>query len=245
MKTVRSSVLRCLCLVAAALLTDACASLPKPPWASGMAEDELARQRATREQMERTIRGHLGVRYHLGGTTRRGIDCSGFTSAVYQSAGVQLPRTASEQYREGRSVSRSELQFGDLLFFNTKRFATSPMACLASTFCPRIELPWAYGITHAGIYVGDGKFAHASTSEGVTFTNLEHDYWGPRYVGARRLLPDWDVSLEEAMSTERSRKARSKSAQKPVEAQKPPIPPAVVAEPVDASSSSGPQPVPH
>lgn len=141
--------------------------------------------------MEAAIRSYQGTRYRLGGTTKKGMDCSGFNLMVFKSVDITLPRTAEEQFGEGRSVDQDALQFGDIVFFNTKRFAGSPMACLAAQWCPTADLPWAYGITHTGIYVGKGRFAHASPSRGVSYARLEDDYWRERYIGARRVLPDF------------------------------------------------------
>lgn len=140
--------------------------------------------------MERAIRQAMGTRYKAGGTDRHGMDCSGFTWTVFRSANIELPRTAEQQYGAGRSVGKDDLQFGDLVFFNTKAGAESPVASLAVRFCPTADLPWAYGITHTGIYTGRGRFAHASPSKGVSYARLEDDYWRARYVGARRVMPD-------------------------------------------------------
>lgn len=110
---------------------------------------------------------YLGVPYAYGGNTKKGIDCSGFTTQVYQSA-VQkkLPRSAREQYAFGTPVNRSRLQFGDLVFFNTTGRVPS----------------------HVGIYIEDDLFAHASVTRGVTLSSLESTYYRKRFVGARRVV---------------------------------------------------------
>lgn len=113
--------------------------------------------------------GFLGVPYVYGGNDRGGIDCSGFTAQVYKSATKKLlPRSAREQYGAGAPVSTSELQFGDLVFFNTTGRVPS----------------------HVGIYIEDDLFAHASVTRGVTFSSLESTYYKKRYVGARRIVRD-------------------------------------------------------
>jgi len=104
-----------------------------------------------------------GVRYVFGGTSRSGFDCSGYTQYVFKGSGVSLPRTASEQYRVGSSVSRAQLKSGDLVFFST----------------------YASGASHVGIYLGGGSFVSASNS-GVSISNLDSGYYASRYIGARR-----------------------------------------------------------
>lgn len=113
-----------------------------------------------------TARGFIGVPYLMGGTTSRAFDCSGFVMRVFQMHGISLPRTADVQFGCGASVARGAEIPGDLVFFET-------------------YLP---GASHVGIYVGNGKFIHASSSKGVTITNLNGYYFGPRYLGAKRVL---------------------------------------------------------
>ncbi len=109
----------------------------------------------------------LGIRYANGGTGGWGMDCSGYTQAVYRSMGIALPRTAAAQFRSGHSVGRSNLQAGDLMFFNTM----------------------GRGVSHVAIYLGSGQFANANSYYGRTMIdNLSNPYWSSRYVGARRVL---------------------------------------------------------
>jgi cell wall-associated NlpC family hydrolase len=110
---------------------------------------------------------YLGVRYDYGGSSAEGMDCSGFTCQVYKNgARKEIPRSTIEQYRSGRRVSKEELRFGDLVFFNTT--GESP--------------------SHVGIYLEDDVFVHASVVEGVTLSSLESTYYKRRFVGARRVL---------------------------------------------------------
>lgn len=113
-----------------------------------------------------TAMRNTGVPYAFGGTTPDGFDCSGFVRYVFGSSGISLPRTADAQYEVGGWVSKSRLQPGDLVFFTT----------------------YASGASHSGIYLGDGKFISATSSRGVVVDRLESGYWGPRYIGARRVL---------------------------------------------------------
>lgn len=110
----------------------------------------------------------LGVRYRRGGdSAEQGFDCSGFTRHVFAGAGLQLPRRSQEQARAPglRAVERSELEPGDLVFFNT----------LGAAF------------SHVGIYTGEGRFIHAPrTGAEVRLEDLRGAYWRKRYNGARR-----------------------------------------------------------
>ncbi len=107
-----------------------------------------------------------GVPYKFGGTTPAGFDCSGYIRHVFQKVGVQLPRQADEQYTVGKKVEKQNLQPGDLVFFET----------------------YEPGVSHSGIYIGDGQFISATSSSGVAVADIDDGYWGPRYVGAKRVL---------------------------------------------------------
>ena len=110
----------------------------------------------------------LGVPYKRGGTNSdTGFDCSGFVRAMYeQTAGLILPRKASEQAASAQKINRADLQPGDLVFFNTMRRAFS----------------------HVGIYVGDGKFIHSPRpGSEVRVDSMSLAYWSRRFDGARRV----------------------------------------------------------
>jgi cell wall-associated NlpC family hydrolase len=107
-----------------------------------------------------------GVPYVWGGATPSGFDCSGFVQYVFAQISVNLPRTADVQYELGRKILQSDLQPGDLVFFET----------------------YEPGASHDGIYVGDGKFVAANSGTGVAVVSLDDAYWSTRYVGARRLF---------------------------------------------------------
>lgn len=107
----------------------------------------------------------VGTRYVFGGTTQSGFDCSGFTKYVFAGSGISLPRTSFAQFASGSPVSIDALQPGDLVFFTT----------------------YAKGASHVGIYVGGGRFVHASNpSSGVKVSSLSESFYSSRYLGARR-----------------------------------------------------------
>ena len=114
----------------------------------------------------RTAYAYRGTRYRYGGSARGGFDCSGFTRYVYAQRGVELPHSSRAQYSTGKVVSKSSMKPGDLVFFSTTR----------------------RGISHVGIYVGDGKFVHASSARGrVRVDSLNSGYYSERFRGARRV----------------------------------------------------------
>lgn len=117
----------------------------------------------------------IGTRYHMGGTSRTGIDCSAFIQRVHlNAAGILLPRTASEQSTVGMRIkSIADLQFGDLIFFHTRK---------------RVH------VSHVGMYLGNNLFAHSSSRYGVTVSSLESTYYNARFLGGSRLT-DQDVSV--------------------------------------------------
>jgi cell wall-associated NlpC family hydrolase len=121
-----------------------------------------------REIMLMEIIKYLNTPYKFGGNSLNGIDCSAFTQSVYLSSWMlTLNRSAREQYQQGVVINeRSDLIFGDLVFFNTRK---------------RVKPG------HVGIYIGDNLFAHASSKSGVTISSLDHDYYNKRYMGARRI----------------------------------------------------------
>lgn len=123
----------------------------------------------------------VGVNYKYGGKSpETGLDCSGFVSYVFQqAAGLVLPHNARAISMFGQKIAISELQPGDLVFYNTLRHTYS----------------------HVGIYLGDNKFVHASvTGRGVEVVDMKENYWVKRFNGARRMvtsrLPFAEASTE-------------------------------------------------
>ena len=130
---------------------------------------KIGTSNALADQIVATAKEYLGTPYVWGGTSPKGFDCSGFVYYVYQQYGYQLQRRASLQYaNNGVSVSKSQLQPGDLVFFSD---SVDP-------------------IGHVGIYIGNGNFIHASSGKGcVCITALEgSSYYVNHYAGAKRII---------------------------------------------------------
>lgn len=112
--------------------------------------------------MIETAKQYLGIPYQWGGDyPSEGFDCSGFLKFVFDKHDVTIPRTVATIYNEGSWVT--EPKRGDVVFFET----------------------YKAGPSHAGIYLGDGQFVHASSSRGVTISSMNNVYWEPRYLGAK------------------------------------------------------------
>jgi cell wall-associated NlpC family hydrolase len=121
-----------------------------------------------KEKMLMEIIKYLDTPYKYGGNSKNGIDCSAFTQAIFQNTfSVILLRSARDQYTQGLVVDdREKLQFGDLIFFNTRR---------------RVRPG------HVGIYIGDNLFAHSSSKNGVIVSSMDLDYYSHRFMGGRRI----------------------------------------------------------
>ncbi len=156
-------------------LLAACGSIrPAPRYTdstntSAVVRELEERRHATPSRLARVVDSYLGIPYKWGGTTRAGMDCSAFTRAIFRETyGVELPRTSKQMYGVGRAIPQEQnLKPGDLVFF--KNTYSGP------------------GVSHVGIYLGNGRFAHASSSKGGTITPLDNPYFQPRYIGARRV----------------------------------------------------------
>ena len=109
---------------------------------------------------------YQGTPYRYGGTTASGFDCSGFIQTVYREAyGFSTPRTTEQLARSGKPIRRDQLRAGDILIFRT-----------------------SIKHLHAGVYIGNNQFIHASTSQGVVQSSLDNHYWLRHFIKARRYL---------------------------------------------------------
>lgn len=109
----------------------------------------------------------IGTKYRYGGESKSGVDCSGLVMRVYGIVcGVKLPRTTREQIRYCTKVARNQIRPGDLVFFASGKSDDK--------------------VSHVGLYVGDGRMIHASSSRGVVVSDFDSGYWAKRYfTGAR------------------------------------------------------------
>jgi hypothetical protein len=114
-----------------------------------------------------TVDRYMGIPYRFGGDSETGIDCSAFTRRVYRPQNVELPRTSMEQSSIGFGVTDQIMRPGDLVFFDASITGR---------------------ISHVGVYLGDGMFAHASSSKGVTKSNIREKYYMKRFVKADRIF---------------------------------------------------------
>lgn len=122
---------------------------------------------ATGVQILAEAQKYLGTPYVNGGASPSGFDCSGFVYYVLKQVGYSPYRTAADQYKQGSAVDKSSLQEGDIVFF-------------ANTYTS--------GISHVGIYAGNGQFIHSPNSRStVSYSDLTSGYWAEHYYGARRM----------------------------------------------------------
>lgn len=128
---------------------------------------------------------HIGTPYRYGARGPKAFDCSGFTSYVYRQFGIQLSRSSRDQARDGKAVegTYADMQKGDIIIFGARASRRS--------------------IGHVGIFIEmmpDGQdftFIHAATHGGVTVSHIKEEYYAARFLGARRILPDFDLELSE------------------------------------------------
>ena len=134
------------------------------------AEKRINTHNTSANEIINTAHKYLGVPHCMGGTTMKCMDCSGLLVTVFAKYDIHLPHNAEEQARYGKIISgMNKLIKGDLVFFirtyETHRF-----------------------ITHSGIYIGNNKFIHASSTNGVTITSLDDPWWNEKFIFATRVF---------------------------------------------------------
>jgi cell wall-associated NlpC family hydrolase len=123
---------------------------------------------ARQERLVRQARAYVGVPYRYGGMSRSGMDCSGLVVLLFREAcGIRLPHSTGRLWRTGTAIPLRSMTAGDLVFFRISRES----------------IP-----SHVGVYLGRGRFIHASSSRGVVISKLSEDYYKRRLIGVRRIL---------------------------------------------------------
>ncbi len=126
----------------------------------------ISSNKPTHQELRKQIEAWKGTPYLFGGNSKKGVDCSGFVCAIYQSVyQKKLPRTSLQQYQLCKPISIKQAKEGDLLFFK----------------------PGTKQVSHVGIYLGNNQFAHASSSKGVMISDLTQTYYQQCFVGAGRV----------------------------------------------------------
>ena len=130
--------------------------------------EKESRTKVDQIKMSPIIDSFLGTPYKEGGTSRLGMDCSGFVVEVYKKyAGFNLPHNTEKLFKLVKKVDKEKLGYGDIVFFSDSGFLPS----------------------HVGIYIGEGKFVHSTQGYGVIVSSLEDERYRKSYIGARRVIP--------------------------------------------------------
>ena len=133
---------------------------------------KIVYKKPTRKALKTTLKHELGKDYVWAEEGPKAFDCSGLTYYSYGRMNMEIPRVSREQAKIGKKIAIEDLQYGDLIFFDTSKSKKGI-------------------VNHVGIYIGDGKFQHASSStEGVIITPIDNGYYRDRVVICRRYLPD-------------------------------------------------------
>ncbi len=140
----------------------------------------------TKKALRTTMRQTLGRGYRWAEEGPRSFDCSGFVYYSYGRMNMEVPRMSADQSKAGYEISTDELQYGDLLFFDTTSNKSG-------------------AINHVGIYLGDGKFQHASNAKkGVIISSMSSSYYRDRLVVCKRYMVDDEINSKELTTTELS-----------------------------------------
>ena len=175
-----------LLILTAFLLTGCAAKAVKPK----PAVPEVAAPPTTpaASRLREAIGYYLSADYQYGGASSTRLDCSGFVMKTYERAGVKIPRTSEQQFKAGKAVPPERIQYGDLVFFNQycqSKYSYATASIFSGAFPPDNKP------SHVGIYIGNGRFIHASASKGgVAISTLNQDCWQRSLIGIRRYLAD-------------------------------------------------------
>lgn len=131
----------------------------------GSQETEVSRGASRVDTILTYAKSFIGVPYIYGGESPDGFDCSGYTQYVFNNFGINLPRTADEQYYEGSIISSQEARSGDIVAFKS-----------------------GGEISHTGIYLGGDKFISSTSSRGVMIASIYGPYWGDHFYGFSRVI---------------------------------------------------------
>lgn len=127
-----------------------------------------SRKRLAGDSIIATAKSYLGTAYSYGQSNSKAFDCSGFTQYIYNEHGIKIPRSSVEQANVGKKVDKANLQTGDLVIFSNT---------------------YKSGPSHAGIYIGNGKFIHASSAgKGVIISDLSSGYYSNHFSYGRRVF---------------------------------------------------------
>lgn len=124
---------------------------------------------ASPNEIIRYAKTFIGTKHRMGGTSKKGLDCSGLVYVCFSKYGIQLPRSSSEQGRYGKQItSARKLEKGDLVFFH---------------------MDWSKSrlVNHVGIYIDDDTFIHVSSSKGCIISDLDSDFWSDSFLFGTRL----------------------------------------------------------
>lgn len=151
------------------LMTAGCAP-NAPRYDYTIHKPRIVYQQPSRQALKTSLRQNLGKKYVWAEEGPEAFDCSGLTYYAFGRMNLEIPRVSRDQAKGGTEVPRYALQYGDLVFFDTRENFTGT-------------------ITHVGVYIGDGKFQHASNSNGkVVISSLNDSKYANRFITARRYL---------------------------------------------------------
>ncbi len=158
---------RVVLLIVIAALLSACASPRTRRHDLAASTESAPTESAIGAEIALRAIAQVGKPYRYGGADLNGFDCSGLVFYIHRELGLNVPRTAAEQYAASQPVNVRRLEPGDLLFFRTTK---------------------RHVVSHVGIYAGDGRFVHAPQSgRAIELRDLDDEYYAPRLVGAGRL----------------------------------------------------------